>query len=420
MKSKWICSLLAGLALGSGAMAQAFSPPPPIEDSQRPVLVYSESEYGKENVNVYLGYKQEGAWKRDTLLSAPFVAVQQLDGPKMLLAAGPSAQSSELFLVDVQQGTSIQVTTRKGHCPITFSQPNARFFRWKEANKAFLLQDGDGASDVEFITVDYAEMTYEGVLLPKSLFGGNFNDQLPVKIAPNGAHIAFMQLVNTPNTTPRTQEYQLRVFHFSDKQVTTVAPRVASQVSENASSPFGVPPFEWYDWETLIYAQTAPVAQGNAADVTFTTTHVHKNEVTALFTQRLPLTEDGGTLFRESPLMAEIIYRPGGKQTEVFVLEPQAGTLMAYSEPTELRFATEGGKVQVSTPTRLLMHKEHFGRRIRGLMSPMRANFAYALSTGADVADKDQQAELYVNLGENEPEKVVGPVYYAKPLVWIE
>lgn len=414
-----IASLVA-LGMAAAVHAEGFSPPPPLDPNQLPAVVYSQSEFGKENVDVYITYKEQDTWKRDTLMSAPFVALEQLEGPKFLLASGSSAQTSQLYLVDLAAGTSVQVTTRTGHCPIAFPRPHDRYFRWKEAQKAFLIQDGDHENDVEFITVNYADMTYETMKLAKSLFGPEFNDQTHLKIGPNGAHIAFAQPSGRPTNTPRTQEYVIKVYHFSDKQVTTVAPKVLVQLAEDAPGPIGWPPFEWYDWEAVIYGDTVPAASGKDAEITFLTTNVHKDDINPLFGQRMPLTAEGGEIFRESPLVPEIVYRAGGLSKEQYVIDKDALTLMAWKDPNTLSFSATNGAVQVETPTRLLYRGPSFAGQAYGIISPKKHLVAFALSTAPEVEDKDRKAELYVGLEQGDPQKVAGPVYYARPLAIIE
>ena len=406
--------------LASGAFAQAFSPPPPIDAAQRPVLIYSESEYGKENVTIYAAYKQDGTWKRDVIVSAPFVALEQLDDSKFLVAAGATGLVSELYLTDLAAGTTVQITTRKGHCPIAFVRPNERYHRWKEANKAFLLQDGDGASDVEFITVDYAAMTYETKSLQKSIFGGKFGDDLRTKIGPNGTHIAFLESIPTTSTAPRVADFVLKVYHFSDGSVTTAAPRITAQVSEDAASPFGWPPFAWSEWEVLMYGNTVPVTKGSEADLVFSTTHVHKPEITELFAQRMPLTKGEPEIYRESPNILEILYRTGGLASEEFMIDPAAQVLMTYRDPRTLTFETTDGNAKVRAGNRLLFDALHFGGQVRGVTSPKLKHQAYALSTPPSVTDKERKAELFVNIGEGDAELAAGPVYYLRPLAWLE
>lgn len=413
----------ATLLLGAttSALAASFTPPPPLDPALRPVLLYSESEYGKEPVNLYATYKKDNTWQRDLIASAAFLAVEPLVGARFFIATGPSAQESELFLVDLENGTSVQLTTRKGHCPIAFLRPHERYFNWKEAQKAYLLQDGDGATDLEYIEVNYADMTFETQRIPKSDFGGTFNDQTHTKIAPNGEHIAFLAAAGAGFSTPRTQEYEIKVWHRQEKHVTTVAQNVAVQVAENAPTPFGWPAFEWYDWEVIVYTQTDAVSKGNTANVNFMTTHIHKQEIATLLSQELPLTAEGGELYRENPLVKVLVYRTGGLNSEEFAVDRDAQVLMAWRDPDAIRFEAKAGDVQVSTATRLLLHaKQHFAGKLYGLVAPMKKNFAYSLSTPQDVQDKERKAELYVNLGEADAEKVIGPVYYCKPLGWIE
>lgn len=408
------------LVMAATVQAEGFSPPPPLDPNQLPAVIYSQSEFGKENVDVFVAYKDQAAWKRDTLMSAPFVALEQLEGPKFLLASGSSAQTSLLYLVDLAAGTSVQVTTRVGHCPIAFPRPHDRYFRWKEAQKAFLIQDGDNASDIEFITVNYADMTYDTMKLAKSLFGPEFNDQTHLKIGPNGAHIAFAQATGHPTNSPRTQEYAIKVYHFSDKQVTTVAPKVLVQLAAEGTGPVGWPPFEWYDWEVVIYGDTTPAASGADAEVTFWTTDVHKDEVNPLFGQRMPLTAEGGEIFRESPLVPEVIYRAGGMSKDEYIIDKDALTLMAYKNPNVLRFSATDGSVQVETPTRLLYHGPSFAGQAYGVISPKKHLVAFTLSTAPQVEDKDRKAELYFAPDDGSVEKIAGPVYYARPLAIIE
>lgn len=408
------------LAVATGAFAQAYSPPPPIDPAQRPVVIYSESDYGKEDVTIYAAYRQDNEWKRDAIVSAPFVAIEQLADAKFLVAAGATGLVSELYLTDLAGGTTVQITTRKGHCPIAFVRPHERFHNWKEANKCFLLQDGDGANDVEFITVDYAAMTYETNTLPKSIFGGKFGDDLHIKLGPNGAHIAFLDPIATTSTAPRVADYALKVYHFSDGQVTTAAPRISMQVSEAAATPFGWPAFSWYDWEKLIYANTVPVDKGSDADVVFNTAHVHLDEVTELFAQRVPLTKGEPEIYRESPNVQETFYIPNRMSDEKFLLDPAAQVLMAYRDPKQLTVETSGGKPIVYDGNRMLFNAPHFGSVVTGAMSPKLRYHAYALSTLPSVTDKDRKAELFVNIGEGDAEHVAGPAYYLKPLAWLE
>ena len=419
MRSAWKTLGLA-VVFASGALAQAFSPPPPIDPAQRPVLLYSEGEYGKDNVSIYAGYKQDGVWKRDLIVSTTFVWLEQLDDAKFLLAAGATGRTSELYLTDLAAGTTTQITTRKGHSPIHFIRPNERAHHWKEANKIFLLQDGEGASDVEFITVDYAAMTYETKNLPKSLFGGKFSDELRVKIGPNGAHIAFLDPIPTTSTAPRVSDFALKVYHFSDGSVSTAAPRVTAQVAENAAVPFGWPPFAWSDWEVLMYGSTVPVAKGNEADIVFATTHVHKDEVIELFAQRVPLGKGEAEIFRKSPNVLEILYRPNGAGSEEYMVDPAAQVLMTHRDPGTLQFSTLEGRAQVRVGNRLLFDAPHFGGEVVGLASPKLKHQAYALSTTANVMDKDRKAEIFVNIGEGNAESITAPAYYLRPLAWLE
>lgn len=408
------------LVLAAGAQGAAFTPPPPIDPSQRPALLYSESEYGKEGVSLYLAYREGAEWKRDPVASAAFLAVEQLKDAKFLVAAGPSAAESELYLTDLSTGTSTQVTTRKGHSPIAFPRPHERFYHWEQANKVFLLQDATGAGDVEFITVDYAAMTTESKLLSKSLFGGKFSEDLRTRIAPNGAHIAYLEAIATTSTAPRVSDFTLKIYHFSDGSVTVAAPRITVQVSADAPAPFGWPPIEWFDWEAVIYGNTTAVAAGSEADITFSTANVHRDEVVDLLVQRLPLTPGGGELFRKDPLTREIFYRPGAVSGEEYVIDTTAQVLMTYRDPTRLQLSQLGDKTEVRDGNRLLFSLPHFGRRLDSVTSPKLRHHAYALTTPAEAADKERKAEIFVNVGESEAEKAAGPGYYLRPLAWLE
>lgn len=402
------------------AGAATFTPPPPIDQSTLPVLIYSESEYGKEAVNVYLAHKDADQWKRNLILSAPFVAVEQLGGSKYLVAAGPSEQESELYLTDFLTGTAKLVTTRKGMCPIAFPRVHERYYRWKEAYKAFLIQDSPEATDVEFITVDFGAMNVETINIPKTSLGPRFGADTHLKIGPNGAHLAYMSLVKAQEGVPRAMVYQLNTFHFADKTVSVTAPNIVVQVSSKAPVPFGVPPFSWWDWENLIWGEIDPSKDGDEANITFFKNDVHKENTTPLFSQRIALTETGGDIYRASPLLAEIVYRPHYTPDEEYLLNFETNALELYTDPTRLHVTNNNGDVQVTTPTRLLFHREHFGKQILDRMSARWSYIAYSLSTGPEAMDADRKAELYVNLDEAEAERVAGPVYYCRPLGWVE
>jgi len=416
---KRVAFVLGVLGLVSG-LAHGFSAPAPLDPAAKPALVYSQSEYGKEEVKVFVAYKRAGVWEREELVSAPYVAVEQVKGGKFLANTGASAKACQLVLSDFDLGSVTTVTTRMGHDPLRFPRAHDRFFNWPENNRAFIIQNEDGASDLEFLTVDYAQMGVERALLPKSLFGKDFSDQTHLKIAPNGAHIAFMEMVGAQPGNPRATVYRLQVYHFSNKSVTTVAENIVAIAGPNSPEPFAWPAFTWLDWEVVLFSTMTQTA-GGTADYTFKTTHVHKDEVKDLFTQNMAMGSDGGELFRANPSSPITFRQRKGMAVTEYGLEPVAMALMPRATKEEVKLTAAEGAVTVETPTRLLFHgKEHWAGQTLSAVSASKKHIAFTLSSGPEVVDASRKAELLVSIDEGEVETVVESVYYVKPLAWVE
>ncbi len=403
----------------AGALAEGPSSCPAIPEANSPALLYTENDYGSGENRLRVAYQQEGAWKHEDVVSALYVAVEPLDGMKLVLSVGSSAQDCTHHALDLGTGTALPLSERRGDSPIRFRRPHERYRIDRPDGRAYFLQDARGAKDLEFITLDYRAMKIHTETLDKTLFSPSFDSNVRMRIGPGGSHIAFWGAASSSKNARHVLRYVLHDYYVGEKAVSGPANEVLFQLSAASREPMGWPAFCWFDEEHILYQHVEPVDPGaTEAKHVFTTVNVLDNEAKRVLGKTLPLPMDGGTLSRD-PDSGGFVYVHRAAATTEYVLDLQRNDLRPRVEEELFRLEESGETVRVAAGGKTLFEGTHFGKRVEGIASTDGRHFAYSLATGTDVRDKAQQMELMVNLDGQTAESLGEPIYCRAPLVWL-
>lgn len=421
MRYATVLSLLAFALTCAHAQAGPFDSCPAVKPASLPALVYSENEYGIGTNHLLLAYRAKGAWQREPIVSGIYLAIEQLEGPKFLVSVGPSAQDCAHYAMDLSTGKVIPITSRRGSCPFRFERPGERFRKTPDLGKAFMVVDARGASDLELITLDYRAMTASSTSLSKDVFKTPFDSGVRMRIGPDGQNVAFLKSAKAPEgSSLLTFRYMLNVLHLSDGSVSDTDREVFVQIAREARLPFGWPAFCWFDNTTLLYQHVIPaVGAATEAECEFKTVDVNTNEITKRITKTMPLTHDGGTLYRDTDT-GRFVFVHKSRETREYTVDLERNDLTPRATSAPLRFGRSGANATVQFDGKTLFEGPHFAGQVLALVSPSGKHFAYSLSTGPEVRDKARKSDLFVNVAGGPAEKLGETIYYRKPLAWIE
>jgi len=403
--------LALGLLLSSfGAFAQDVFLPPPLEEDRRPALVYKETNPETGADRLFLAYRRSDAWQRALLTGVGYARAFPLGGPKLLVSAGEDADQSRIHLLDLEEGTLQIISGRRGLDPLDWQRPGERVRHWPENNTVFIFQDSETEETVEFITIEYGTMESKADMIPKERLGTPWNIDNAVRIAANGAHFAWAEDVGPVEDWEGARRFQLKTFHFNDRSVSTEDDNVVTKVT--GSPPFG-PAFGWSDFNELTYATLSPDA-GDRAVFSFRKVDVHRHTPEEIFPELLPLTRDGGNIYRDNALRA-LIFVHTGEEDQSYVLDAPSMTLFPRPAPEALRLTRDGGMSQVVDGTRLLLNTEEEVALGASVRTPRSGHRAFTLTHG-----ESGRQQLMAVVADGDPEELTAGDLHLEPLMWIE
>lgn len=413
---------LAGAFLCAAAQAQLAVPRLPA--TAKPALVYVENAYGSGTNHLKVAWKDGEEIRTLEIVSGEYVAAAALQGLAVLVSVGASAQDSELRFCNLEAGSALPLSGRRGHSPIQFERPGERFVVQPSTQTAFLLQNDANAADLEFITLEYTRANVRRSLLAKNLFSERFDDTVRMQIGPDGKHIAFLEPAPPPPDSERVLRYRLRVYHFSGNNVTTADEDVLVQYARDTDTPFVWPPFMWDDNSHLLYFSLRPSPPGgpNQARYLLMSVEVEKSAKQILIEQTLPLTRGNDRLYRdERTVPQQVIFAHQAAEPQEYVVVGEALSLMPRPPlPPVVSLKRAGGTTQVIRDGLPLFTGTHFGERVRGVASKSGKQTAFVLSTGEDAADREQRCDLFATFDGGEAQKIGETSYHLEALFWIE
>jgi hypothetical protein len=414
---------MAGVLVAVAAEAQ-LAAPPRLPATAKPALVYVENAHGSEVNHLKVAWQEGDAIKTQEIAAGAYVAAAGLQGLAVLVSVGASAAESELRFYNLEAGSALPLSGRRGHSPIQFEREGERFVVQPSTQTAFLLQDAAGASDLEFITLEYTRANVRRSLLAKSLFKENFDDTVRLLIGPDGKHIAFLEAAPPPPDSERVLRYRLRVYHFSGNNVTTADEEVLVQYARDAESPFVWPPFMWDDNSHLLYFSVKPSPPGGPSQARYLlmSVEVEKSGKQVLMEQTLPLTRGNNRLYRDQRVVPQqVIFLHRAAEPQEYVVVGEALSLMPRPPvPPVVALKRAAGANQVIRDGLPIFTGEHFGERVSGVAAKYGKHVAFVMGTPESAADAARRCDLFVSFDGAEARKIGETGYHFEPLFWIE
>lgn len=407
-----ILSVLSVFA-ASAALGQELFLPPPVDADHRPALLYGETNADGDETRLFLAFQRGDAWQRSLLATAGYVRLFQLDGGKMLIALGENAEQSRMHLVDLSAGTMQVLSGRRGFDPVGWEGPGQRIRHWPENDTAFIIQDSDSEETLEFITVEYGDMSSKADMIPTSRLSENWHSRLPIEIAANGQHFAWSERTGSSSEWPGAETFVIKTFHFNDRSVTTEDEGVVVRVAGDAERFW--PPLTWSDFNELSYATVEPSTnpEVNQGVFRFMKVDVHTHQPEELFPAVLPLTRDGGRLYRD-PAIRALVFEHTGDELQEFVLDAVSMTLFPREKDEGIALESESGMYQLVDGSRLIMNTEAPFELQGALRTRRTAHRAVAIRPA------EEEAKLLVGVNDGDLEELVSGAGTFKPLAWIE
>lgn len=395
------------------AQGQELFLPPPLDGDHLPALVYTETKTEATETQLFLAYQRNETWQRSLMATAGYVRLFQLDGGKMLISIGENADQSRMHLVDLSAGSMQVLSGRRGFDPVGWEGPGQRIRHWPENNTTFVIQDSESDETLEFITIEYGDMSSKADMIPKSRLSENWHPRLPIEIAANGQHFAWSERVGSSGEWPGAETFVIKTFHFNDRSVSSEDEGVVVRVTGGAETFW--PPLTWSDFNELSYATLEPSTnpEANQGVFRFMKVDVHAHQPEELFPAVLPLTRDGGRMYRD-PAIRALVFEHTGVEVQEYVLDPLSMTLFPRKKDAGIALESESGMYQLVDGSRLIMNTEAPFELQGALRTRRTAHRAVAIQPEAE------NAKLLVGLNDGALEELVSGAGTFRPLAWIE
>ncbi|MBI2423793.1 MAG: hypothetical protein HYV27_13265 [Candidatus Hydrogenedentes bacterium] len=374
--------------------------PPAITADQLPALLHLEQELPDRPIHVQLAYRNGEEWAKRTLVSRPYAAAAALAKGRVLIVIGESPQSTEVFLANPVAGRLSRISKNKFATPFNGNSALGQIRYGLDGTFVRMLREDILNKRVELLSFATQLPVLEERYVDRKHFGTALEEGLPMRIAPDGRHIALL--------TAGKQEgrYDLQVLHVLEDSTSTVSPDIGKFQDGPAVG------FDWMDKDTLLFA-----VAGAPGEARFATFKIHANELSPLFNSNLPpLT--GGLAMQYEGSAKQWFIESAGTGDRPYLLHLASQTIVNNPDPTRLSLVALEQGFEVRRGASTVFSGE---QNVAGLWSASTAgntHVAMALE-GVGVPAPDQRMAMYIIAGGSEAVMVGKPAHVLQPLGWV-
>jgi hypothetical protein len=377
---------------------------PRLGKDKRPALLFYEG--GPDGLHLYVAYQQDGKLVRESIVSARYLELTQLDNAIFLTN---TRLSSFIYAMDFNTG-EVKPIGEDGMIWCLRAEP---------ARKTAMLIDsrrGSGRDRLIELGLTSLTTTKEQVLSNKEL--GDEYDRIvhPYKISPDFQQIAYVSKKGG-KAVERVSNCELKSLDLRIYKTKVLDDNVRVEISGASSLGNGIPPFEWISNSQVLYQHI--IAQESSKEsewslrplnglCVFKIVDIKTGNISECFRKEIRLELEGGTL-KADPLTNRLIFNRNFIldyiQNQIVDKNLPFSVSSYFSRKTEIKSASEvlySGNLICSTTC----------------LSKSGVNFSYLLASGG----LSVQSEIYaVFNGSRKPVKVAeGINQMSHPIGWIE
>ena len=382
---------------------------PRISKDLRPALLFVDGT--QDESHLWVAYEYAGELRRESIISAKYLEVTQLDNAAILITASETPQIGSIYAMDLESGTIKRIS----------EIPNMRCLRAEPSRKKAMLIDSSGITGedrfVELGLVSFA--TADRQILSKNLLGDEY-DRMghPFKISPDFTHIAYVSK-NNATGVERRSDFELKILDLRTFKTEILDNSVRVEIPSISSFSNGIPPFEWISNSQVLYqhmvSQDETGKEGGRNFLrldglcAFKIADIRTGDISVGFTKELRMELNGGSL-ETDPLTGQLILN------RKYILNYIKNQLTDRIFPFDVSADRTGKKTEIRSSATVLYSGD--AMCLGTCLSPSGSYFAYVLRpAGSSLA-----AELYaVFNGDLKPLKVaVGTSSPTHAIGWIE